>query len=806
MLRIWFNLSLRRFSRNKFNSLINIFGLSVGIIVYLLIFIYVKHEFSYDNFHNEGDLIFRLIKENPTVDESSRGQNHQAVFPAPLADIIKTRIGGVTRVSRLATLQSLVVEIDEKTFYEDFAYAADNDLLKILNFNLIGSNSTRAFEKPNTIAISETTAKKYFGTTDAVGKSFELSGFKKFGDYTVGLVFKDFPSNSSFQFNIILQFTDWIKTARPSDIEDWHSWNYNFLLKTTSKHVNPKDVESQIKQFFVKKYESSANNEYRQTKFLLEPLRDCYLKSDVSFSNSPRNDINRLYILSGVALFILMIAGINYVNLTTASSVMRAKEVGVLKISGALKSTLMTQFLIDTLVVSFISTVVAVLATWMLFPTYINFIGKSIPLNFLDPFVILSIFCIPILFGLVAGMYPAIILASFKPIRVLKGNFTYSGIGNSTRNALTIFQFLISSGLIIAVLIIGQQLEYIENHNPGYQREHILRLSLRDGGVRTKKDVLMAQLNKHPNIIATSIASSFPNQVNTLDARDWIGSNGITKVAFYSIKADPNYLDLFNIQLVKGRNFSLGNENDKNAFLINETAAKVYGWDDPIGMRFTGETEGQVGDTIHIIGVIKDMHISSYRSPIAPLRIGFVNASCWQLAIKIKPTNMAATLSFIEENYKKLANTRLPYQISFFDEDFGKVYKTDRQLGQLIKLLSILAVFIGCLGLYGLVVYTTAQRLKEIAIRKIIGAEVSQITFLLLRKFLLLALIGLVMATPIAYYLMDEWLQSFAYHITFGTSPFVKTALIMTFISLTTVGSQIWRAATSNPASVLRSE
>ena len=323
---------------------------------------------------------------------------------------------------------------------------------------------------------------------------------------------------------------------------------------------------------------------------------------------------------------------------------------------------------------------------------------------------------------------------------------------------------------------------------------------------KKKKAVFVDELLKNPNILTTSIASYFPNSVNTQQGRKWIGPNGANEVSFYTTHADHNYIDLFNIKLVAGRNFSPDIVSDRNAFLINETAAKTYGWDDPIGMQFTGENGGREGDTVHIIGVIKDIHISSYRRPIEPFRIGLANAWSWQLAIKINSEDMASTLAFIEGNYKKLATTKTPYKISFFDEDFGKVYKSDQQLGKLINLFSIVAIFIACLGLYGLSVHNVTQRLKEIGIRKILGAEHLQIIYMISRRFISLVIISFVFAAPVAYYIMDNWLQTFAYHITFSIGVFILTAITMLLIALSTVGSQTWRAATANPTDVIRNE
>lgn len=807
MIKNWVLISFRRFFRNKTNSLINLFGLTLGMTVSLLIFIYVRHEFNYDSFHAKADRIFRIIKENP------QGNNYmsnpkQAVLPAPLADVIKQQINGVEGVSRVASWGgSLTVETNDasKFFTEDSYHAADGDLFRILSFEPRAGNVERTFASPYTVAISEKTALKYFGRTDVAGEVLNLTGFRSFGRYTVDLVFKDFPSNSSYDFKIVLRFEDFVKTVQPTDLQNWGNHNYNYLLLTADASKS-NAVAKQIDDFFYNRQKDDPESDGKAT-YYLQNLRDFYLKSDINFSNTPKNDINRLYLLSILAIFILIVAGINYVNLTTARSVKRAKEVGVRKVVGALPSNLVFQFLGDSLILSFASMLVALAAAWTLFPYFRDFIGKEIPFDLPhDPSLLLTVFIIPIVLGLLAGLYPSFALSAFKPVSVLKGNFSTGSQGNLLRDALTIFQFTISGALIIAVMVVTSQLSYFEKHNPGYDREQILRLNLRDEGVRAKYDVLVNELKKNPAILNVSLTSYFPNQVNTQQSRKWVGTNGSTDVSFYTIDADANYLNVFNIKLLDGRYFIPGNPADSSAYVINETAAKTYGWTSPVGMKFTGESHGGKRDTVTIIGVISDIHIADYRQAIAPMRIGLAKKWSSALAIKIAPGNMASALSFIEENYRKLATTKMPYVISFFDEDFGKAYKTDRQLGTLINLFSIVAIIIACLGLYGLTMHTVNIRLKEIGIRKILGAEQWQLMTILARKFLFLILISFVLASPVAYYFMDKWLQGFVYHASISVSSFVVTILAMITIALVTVGGQVWKAVLAGPTKVLRSE
>lgn len=344
-------------------------------------------------------------------------------------------------------------------------------------------------------------------------------------------------------------------------------------------------------------------------------------------------------------------------------------------------------------------------------------------------------------------------------------------------------------------------------NNPGYEKENIVSVNLRDEGVRNKKDFFIQELTKHPNIKATSLATYLPNNVGTQQSRTWRSTEGEVAVSFYTIYADNNYVDLFKMQIIDGRNFSTEADASKIEVLINEKAAQTYGWRNPVGMEFTGEAGGEGrGDTVRIVGVLKDIHFASYRSPIEPLRICAAPGYGRQLAIKINSENRSETLSFIEDTYKKLATTKLPYTFSFFDVQYNDMYKTEHQLGKLITLFSVIAIVIAGLGLYGLSTHVISQRLKEVGVRKILGAKLWQLAFMLSAKFAVLVLIAFFIAAPIAYYIMDQWLMGFAYHAEIGAGTFLVTLISVTIFSMTIVGSQTWRAAGTNPVEVLRNE
>lgn len=804
MFRNWLILSLRRFRRSTANSLINLFGLTLGLFVFLLIFIYVSHEFSYDNFHANGNRTYRLATENTS--DLFLGVGRFGVMPAPLYDVVNN-MAGVDQVTRLATWGNVTIESGDETFYETKYYAADHGLVEMLSFQPVAGDLPNALVRPHTAILSEKTALKIFGTNNAVGKTIRLTGFDDAGEYTIEAVFKEFPSNSTFQFNIVLRFFDAITAMQPGDLESWSNSNYNYLVMM-KPGADAASLEKQLNDHLYKKYAGTRDEESaKQTRYIAEPLPEVYLGPAVNFDYAPRNDINRLYLLATIACFVLAVAGINYVNLTTARALSRAKEVAVRKVSGAQQTSLAWQFLADSVLLTTMAAVLALAATWWVFPIFRDFLGKSIDTGiFASPAFLGLVVGLAIVVGVFAGAYPAFALSSFRPAAVLKGSFSRSSEGSTLRNILSILQFSISSGLIIAVAVIAQQLSFIENNDPGYQRDHIVSVALNDVTVREKREFFKQELDRNPNIEVTSLATYMPNLVRTSQGRRWVNSSGEYDVSFYTINGDENYLDVFGIQLVDGRNFSPTNPADRNAFLINETAARTYGWEHPVGMTFTGERGGKAGDTVTIIGVVKDLHFESYRAPIEPMRIGYAKNWISLIAIKIKPDHIDETLAFIEKTYNSLATTKVPFTLHFFDEQFTQAYKSDLQLSKLITLFSLIAVFIACLGLYGLSTHSLAQRLKELSIRKILGAELWQIVYLVVSKFMRLILLAFFIACPVAYWVMSQWLDGFVYHTTLGIQPFVLAMVTMVVIGLLTVGVQTLKAALANPSEALRME
>lgn len=791
MIHSWMVLVWRRFNKSRANTLINIFGLTLGILVFLVILIYVQHEFSYDKFHKDRERIYRLIK--------SDGSASQAVMPATLEAVLKTEITGVESVARVTKRRTLAVEADNKTYYEDEYFGGDHDIFEILSFDVLTGNSGTALTTPMTVALSETTALKFFGTSDVVGRSLELTSQQNLGTYVVDAVFRDFPTNSSFNFNIIIRFEDFVKATQPYDLKNWNNWNYNYFLKT-SKEASVNAIQESILNYL----KINQPEQYRpEQRYYLERIVDMYLNPKVNFSLISQADPNRLYLLSAIAVLVLSIAVINHINLTVAKSLLRAKEVGIRKVTGALRADLIIQFLGDAWILSLISMFLALGILKLVWPLLTENFGKNIPLGILtDGVWLIGILVSPFVLGLAAGLYPAIYLSSFDPIRVLKGSFSRSKEGTFSRDVLITFQFMISAGLVISVLIINSQLKFIETADPGFLRERIITIPLFDEGVRNKKEVFLSELQKNPAIILASVSSSLPHSVGTIQSRIWKTHNQKTEVSFYTILADHNFLSLYGIRLMDGRNFLPGNKMDRSACLINETAAQLYGWDHPVGMEFTEES----GDTTRIIGLIKDLHFLSYRDPIKPLRIGLSTDFTYVASVRVTGEKLPETLAYMESCYKKLATSKVPYKYNFFDDQYDRVYKNDYMLGRLIVVFSAIALMIAVLGLYSISIHVVNLRLREIGIRKVLGAPTYQIMITLSEKFIMLVFIGFLLAIPVTFYIMSEWLGLFAYHVSIGSSPFFIALLLVLVIAILTISLNVFNAAESNPVDVLKSE
>lgn len=791
---------LRNFSTNKHYTLINIIGLTTGMAVFLLIMLYVDYEFSFDQYHEKSDRIYRVIKQDR--DNYYMGNNKFVVTPLPLAPALKREFPEVEYATRIYRGGNALMEANGQFFIENDYFAADPEIFDIFTISFTQGNKENPFTDKYSVIISESLAKKYFGTVRPFGETINYKGKQ---DFIVSGVIKDMPHNSHFRMNFIIPIESWLEIENfNQENEHWGNNSY-FTYLLLEENADYKALEKKLRILREKYADDKINQEGGQeTIYLIQPLKEIYLFTDAHFDIQLNSDGKNLYIFSTIAFLILLIACINYMNLATARSVKRAKEVGIRKTVGAYSNNLIIQFIGESLIISFLSLCIALLIIYLLLPGFNNFIEREISLNFLENGRLLLILVGTTFFvGLVSGSYPAFMLASYKPVKVLKGSFSRSSHGVLLRNLLVVFQFGISGILIISTLVITDQLSFITNKDMGYDREHIVVVRIRDNDLIKNIKTLKSKLKKHPEILSVSQTTSLPNNITSQTSGDWVNKPEDVRVPLYTAIADYEFADVFGLKIIDGRNFSKEVPSDeRGAVLLNEAAAKAIGWDDPVGHEMIYSD-----DTIKVVGLLKDWHQHPLHLSIAPLQI-LMGDYRWKgnrLAIKTTGNDLEDTIWFIEEQVNDMGG-RFPFEYSFFDEEFSRSYLEEQKTSKVIWVFMVVTIIIACLGLYGLALFSVQQKVKEIGIRKIMGASVLRIIILLSKSFVFLVIVSFVIAGPLAWLVMEDWLSEFAYHIELNWISFVITLVLMLVIGWLTVGYQTYKAAHTNPVNALREE
>ncbi len=795
MLKNYLMIAWRNIRKNKGYSLLNILGLAVGMAVFILIFLYIRFELSFDRWYENSDRIYRIVQHQPG--NMYLGSDRFAVTQAPLAAALMQELPEVTAATRLDNSGNVLFTYGEKNFLEKSMHWADPYLFKVFSIELHLGDPDSALTDPHSILFSESMARKYFGETNPLGQTVV---FQEKHDMRVTGVFKDFPDNSHFKMEIILPF-DAMPTLQNQPIDSWGNSSYYtyFLLQ---EGADAAQLESKLPEIY---------NKYRNDKgwdtagYYLQPLTRIHLYSNINFDLSPGNDVKTIYILSSIAFLLLIIACINYMNLATARAVKRAKEVGMRKVVGARRIQLVKQFLGESILLALISLMLTFGLIYLALPAFNEFIQRDLafdPLRNLELlFGIISTF---MLVGVLAGCYPAVYMSRFKPIVALRSTASKGKKASLFRNLLVVFQFTVSILLILGTLVVGGQLSFIQNKEMGYTREHIVVLRVRDQNLRKRTEILRHELSRLPNILGVATSSSLPSHIRSQTFANWPGKPEDLRLPIYVCEADYNFLDVFDLKLAQGRNFSKEHTSDaQGAFLINETALKAMGLDDPLGMEFNRWGNGEPAG--HIIGVIKDFHMHSLHQEIKPLYI-FLNPEGWNfLSVKIRGDKIPATLAAIESTMSSLS-PKYPVEYTFFDEIFQRAYQSEQKVGRLFSTFALLTVFIACLGLFGLSSFTAESRTKEIGIRKVLGASAPSILRLLSREYAIKVLLAGLIGLPIGYYAMSTWLQEFAYRIELNWIPFMMAEISALAVALLTVSFQTFRAAAANPADSLRYE
>ena len=778
MFKNYLKIAFRGFIRHKSMSLINIFGLATGMAVCILLLLWVQDELSYDNFHQNGDNLYRAIQVGVWNDGETYGSS---TIPYSLTPVMQEDYPEIVDHVRLRTLSGRMMQVEDKTFFEDILLT-ESSLFKMFSFELLVGDPQVALKEIHSIILTEATAQKYFGDEDPMGKVIRYNDRL---DFTVTGIAADPPQNSSITFNMIVPFeilgeeriTGW----------SWESSGYVQLQDGTDLASFSENIIDTIVR----------HNPDNENTVLLQPLSRVHLYNPLGHPES----LIFVLIFAAIGTIVLLIACINFMNLTTARSAKRAREVGIRKVVGANKKQLIGQFLSESILLAFISLIIAFVLVELFLPAFNQIADKELVVEPSNLTFFFSLIGITLFVGIVSGSYPALYLSRFKPNKVLKsGNAPKTK--NIFRTVLVVFQFTISIALIICTATVYNQLKYIQNKDLGYTKDYIVNIPM-NAELNESFTAFKEELQKNPNLLGITNASTSPAYVGNVNPAIWEGKADDERVLFNFYLVEYEFLDVFELELVDGENFRKkyvkGNEIP---YIVNEAAIKLMQLEDPIGKRFAMYNEQNEGV---IIGVVKDYHFQTLTNEIGPIMITTLDWWRGEAFIKINPHNVTETLGFIEETFNKFAPS-FQFQYSFLDEDIDELYHGFYEMGNIIKYFAVLAIFISCLGLFGLASFMTEQRTKEIGIRKVLGSSVSTIVILLSKGFGKWVILGNFIAWPIAYYAMNKFLQMFAYRAEMNIWLFIISGLMALIISLITVGYQTIKAANSNPVDALKYE
>ena len=805
MFKNYLKIALRNLLKHKAYSTINISGLAIGITCCLLITMYVQDELSYDRHHEKADRIYRLIVD--IFPPNDGPVDHYATSGPGVAPVLEADFPEIERAVRIRKVSDALVTRGQNALYEDFHFA-DSTFFEVFDCSFLAGDPKTALSDPFAIVLTETMSRKYFGNREILGQSIVVDDTLQF---KVTGVIEDIPPNSHFAFDFLSSFPTLQKIGFGGLTSWWSFGGYNYLLLRGGTDVAALGQKiHRISAKYIPQHETGSG--YRQ-EYYLQPITDIHLHSALRNEWQTNNKIAYVYIFTAIALFILLIACINFMNLATARSIDRSKEVGIRKVVGAIRTQLTRQFLSESIILAVISTLAALALVSVLLPYFNDLTAKQLRFALISkPNYILFLLAFTLGVGFLAGSYPALFLSAFRPAETIKGKLRASTKGAFLRKSLVVFQFAISVILIIGTVVVFKQLSFMRNQDLGYNQEQVVVLPLRgDLGARDKYEPLKNILLQNSSILQTSLSSAIPargvnNSVfriegNMVDSP--YGTDAWNDMRYMNV--DEDFFEIYGLQLASGRFFSREFETDQqSAFILNEAAVKKFDWgtaENAIGKKigFRSSSEGAV------VGIVKNFHFKSLRSEIEPLVLTHRTHRLNYISIKITTDDVRETIATIENAWTSLLPNR-PFEFFFLDEEFGKQYRADEKVGQTFGTFSALAIFIACLGLFGLAAYSAEQRTKEIGIRKVLGASVSSIVRILSVDFLTLVLVANLIAWPVAYFVMKRWLQDFAFRTEIGVALFPLAACLALLIAFLTVGYQAIRAAVADPVDTLRYE
>jgi ABC-type antimicrobial peptide transport system permease subunit len=789
MIKNYLKIAWRNLWRNKFFSIINISGLALGMACSLLILLWVQNELSMDAYHANGKRLYAVI-ERQFYDGKVVGQYN---VPGVLADELKKVIPEVEYATGLDNNEWNTFQAGDKILKLYGAYAGA-DIFKMFSYTLLEGNAQTALNTPSDIAVSRKMADDFFGSPQAaIGKTIRYDNKRGF---TIAAVFENLPQNTTIKFDYLINWYQYLKE------NEWaKQWGNNGPLAYVMLRpdANPAAVDKKITRF-LDTYNKEQNKAFRE-ELGLQKFSDVYLHSDFTNGKPDGGRIEYVNIFIIVAIFILLIACINFMNLTTARSVKRAKEIGVRKVVGAVRGVLMRQFIGEAVLLTFMAVFIAILLVIILLPVFNAVTQKQIAYPFAHVTFWLWLVLLTLVTGFVSGSYPALFLSAFSPVKVLKGAVKLSTGATWFRKGLVVFQFVLSVLLIIGTIVVSKQVNYIQTKNLGYDKENLIYIPL-EGDLTPRYEIFKDEALKMPGVqYVTRISNTPTNFGSTTGGVNWDGKDPSVNIEFTQATVGYDFVRTMKLKMAYGRDFSRDFATDTAGYIINETALKRIGYSDPIGKPFT-----QWGKKGEIIGVLKDFHFNSLRDPINPLvlRLG-EHDQYGNILVRTKPGQTKQALVTIQKICKEL-NPNFTFSYAFSDEEYQKLYNNEQIVSKLSDLFAFLAIFISCLGLLGLAMFTAEQRIKEMGIRKVLGAGIGSLFALLSKEFLILVIIALFIASPLAWWLMNKWLAGYSYHTGIAWWIFALSAIAAVLIALITVSFQSAKAALANPVKSLRSE
>ncbi|MFC1556248.1 ABC transporter permease [candidate division KSB1 bacterium] len=788
MFRNYLKIALRNVKKQKTYSILNIFGLATGMVCFLLIMLYIRYELSYDEFHKKADIIYR-ISQDPEKEEAF------VWTPYPLGPVLQSDYPAVVDYSRLQGLPNFEVQYNDIKHFEPRIFLADPNFFTVFSYKLKKGDPQTALSDINSVVITEEMALKYFGLEDPIGKTITMNQNIEF---TVTGIAEEVPNNTHFHFNFLGSMARTHSINNTDFSNNWLSSSFHTYLLFEN--------EMQTQDFPAKVVVNSGKYPARDLDFFeslfLTPLKQIHFRN-IRGNLEPSFNMIYIYLFSIIAVIILIVSCINFTNLAIAQTVKRAKEVGLRKIVGAMRTQLIYQYLCESTVIAFLALLTAIVCTYIFMPLFNSFLDVELSFDLTDINFYGILLLLTLCVGVISGGYPALFLSAFRPVNVLKGAVGKHSRGTKILNGLVIIQITISVILIIGTFVIQDQIHFVKNKDLGWNKEQIVYIPLNDNDLRMNPEPLKAELLKSPDIISGTTSNFRPSQV--LPRRGnvwWEGRQKDERMAAWAFIVDYDFFKTFEIDIIEGRDFSRDITTDLNgAFILNEAAVKVIGIEDPVGKQFNaffGTGDGS------IIGIVKDFNFRSLHHTIEPA-LFFCTNNLQFLSLRVNTDNISGTMNYMENIWQEIRPGK-DFEYFFLDEEFNRIYQAETKLVQTIQYFAIVSIFIACLGLFGLSALFTEQKTKEIGIRRVLGSSVSGIIINISRRFLRWLIVANVIAWPVAYYLVNEWLQNFAYHVSPGWIPFITSALFTAIIILIVVCFQILKAAHANPVDSLRYE